>query len=63
MKIIAITQKGIHKTENEDRIIVGEAVLTGGTLSCEMESGILAVADGVGGIMRVPLLLAMSRTD
>ena len=49
MKIIAITQKGIHKTENEDRIIVGEAVLTGGTLSCEMESGILAVADGVGG--------------
>lgn len=49
MKIIAVTRKGMNKTENEDRIVVGKTVLAGGTLSCEMESGILAVADGVGG--------------
>lgn len=49
MKIIAVTQKGTGKTENEDRIVVGKSVLAGGTLSGEIESGVLAIADGVGG--------------
>ncbi len=49
MKIIAITQKGINKTENEDRIVVGKTVLAGGTLFTEIENGVLAVTDGVGG--------------
>lgn len=49
MKIIAVTQKGINKKENEDRIVVGKFVLTAGMQSCEMESGFLAIADGVGG--------------
>lgn len=49
MRIIAVTQKGIAKTENEDRVVVGKYVLAGGTLSGEIESGVLAIADGVGG--------------
>lgn len=49
MNFIAMTQKGINKKENEDRIVVGKSVLSGGTLSGEMESGLLAIADGVGG--------------
>lgn len=49
MRIIAVTQKGIAKTENEDRVVVGKYVLAGGTLSGEIESGVLAMADGVGG--------------
>ncbi|MDE7353669.1 MAG: hypothetical protein K2O06_11565 [Acetatifactor sp.] len=49
MKIIAVTQKGINKAENEDRLVVGKSILAGGTLFCEIESGILAAADGVGG--------------
>lgn len=49
MKVIAVTQKGIDKTENEDRIVVGKSILAGGTLFAEIENGILAVADGVGG--------------
>lgn len=49
MKIIAVTQKGINKAENEDRIVVGKSILAGGTLVAEIENGILAVADGVGG--------------
>lgn len=49
MKVIAVTQKGIDKTENEDRIVVGKSILAEGTLFAEIENGILAVADGVGG--------------
>lgn len=49
MKIIAITRKGINKIENEDRIVAGKTILAGGTLSSEIERGILAIADGVGG--------------
>lgn len=49
MKIIAITQKGINKIENEDRVVVGKSVIAGGILSSELESGFLAIADGVGG--------------
>lgn len=49
MKIIAITQKGTNKAENEDRIVIGKSVLAGGTVFAEMDNGILAIADGVGG--------------
>lgn len=49
MKMIAVTKKGIGKTENEDRIVAGRSVLSEGILSAEMESGLLAIADGVGG--------------
>lgn len=49
MKIIAVTQKGLNKIENEDRIIIGKSVVAGGTLFSEFDEGIIAVADGVGG--------------
>ena len=48
MKITAITEKGKH-TENEDRVIVRKSILTNGSLMAYMDSGIIAVADGVGG--------------
>ena len=49
MNVIAVTRKGLNKTENEDRIIVGKTIVAGGTLFSEIENGIIAVADGVGG--------------
>lgn len=49
MKIIAISRKGINKIENEDRIVVGKTILAEGVLSSEIERGVLAIADGVGG--------------
>lgn len=49
MKVIALTQKGISKLENEDCVVVGRNVVTGGTLFSEIDDGVLAVADGVGG--------------
>lgn len=49
MKIIAKTQKGLDKTENEDRIVIGKTVLSEGRFSGEINSGIIAIADGVGG--------------
>lgn len=49
MKVIAITQKGANKLENEDCIAVGRTILTSGTVSSELDYGVLAVADGVGG--------------
>lgn len=49
MNVIAVTQKGINKTENEDRIIVGKSVVANGTLYAEFYDGVLAIADGVGG--------------
>ena len=49
MKVIALTQKSISKQENEDCVVVGRNVVTGGTLFSEIEDGVLAVADGVGG--------------
>lgn len=49
MNVIAVTQKGLNKTENEDRVIVGKTIVAGGTLFSEIENGIIAVADGVGG--------------
>lgn len=49
MNIIAITQKGPSKAENEDRIIVGKNIIAEGILQCQLTNGIIAVADGVGG--------------
>lgn len=49
MKVLAVTQKGINKIENEDRIIVGKSIVANGTLYTELKDGIIAVADGVGG--------------
>lgn len=49
MDVIAVTQKGLNKTENEDRVIVGKTILSSGTLFSEISDGIIAVADGVGG--------------
>lgn len=49
MKVIALTQKGISKQENEDCVVIGRNVVTGGTLFSEIDEGVLAVADGVGG--------------
>ena len=49
MKIIAVSQKGMNKIENEDRIVVGKSILAGGALTSDMECGLVAIADGVGG--------------
>ena len=49
MKIIAITQTGINKKENEDRIIIGKSIIASGTLIADIVEGAIAVADGVGG--------------
>ncbi len=49
MNVIAVTQKGLNKTENEDRVIVGKSIVANGTLYAEITDGVLAVADGVGG--------------
>lgn len=49
MKVIAVTQKGINKKENEDRIIVGKSIVGDGTLISDISGGVLAIADGVGG--------------
>lgn len=49
MKIIAITRKGPSKVENEDRIVIGRNLLAEGNIQAAFSSGIVAVADGVGG--------------
>lgn len=49
MYIVAITQKGPNKAENEDRIIVGKSIISEGIFQTQLENGIVAVADGVGG--------------
>ena len=49
MKIYAATLKGSEHYENEDRIIVGKTILSMGSFEAEMDSGLLAIADGVGG--------------
>ena len=46
MNIIAITQKGPNKAENEDRIIVGKNIIAEGILQSQLTYGIIAVADG-----------------
>ena len=47
--IYALTQKGPHKQENEDRILIGKTVLASGEFYSKEDCGIAAVADGVGG--------------
>lgn len=49
MNIVAVTQKGVNKVENEDRIIIGKSIIAGGLFQTQISSGIIAVADGVGG--------------
>lgn len=49
MNIIAITQKGPNKAENEDRIILGKNIIAEGIFQTQLANGIIAVADGVGG--------------
>ncbi|MBR1482129.1 MAG: serine/threonine-protein phosphatase [Ruminococcus sp.] len=49
MKFYASSQIGIGKTENEDRMILGRSVIAGGSFITDIKSGIIAVADGVGG--------------
>ena len=49
MKVIAVTQQGLNKAENEDRIIVGKTILACGIFQAELPTGVVAVADGVGG--------------
>ncbi len=49
MKVIAMTQMGPHKRENEDRIVAGRSVISHGILEEALFEGMLAVADGVGG--------------
>ena len=49
MNIMAITQKGPNKAENEDRIIIGKNIIAEGVFQTQLVNGIIAVADGVGG--------------
>lgn len=49
MNIIAITQKGLNKAENEDRIIIGKNIIADGSFQTQNFSGVIGVADGVGG--------------
>lgn len=49
MNVIAVTQRGVNKKENEDRIVVGKTIVADGTLFSELKGGIIAIADGVGG--------------
>ncbi|MCD7892059.1 MAG: serine/threonine-protein phosphatase [Erysipelotrichaceae bacterium] len=49
MTIYALTEKSPYKTLNEDRIIIGKSILADGTLVSDINKGIFAVADGVGG--------------
>lgn len=49
MKVIAVTHKGLRKQANEDRIVIGETILSDGVFEGDLTEGVLAVADGVGG--------------
>lgn len=49
MNIIAITQKGPDKAENEDRIVIGKSLIADGMFQTQCFSGIVGIADGVGG--------------
>lgn len=49
MKTVAFTQKGTSKTENEDRIVIGNTILTNGTFESRGPVTTIAIADGVGG--------------
>ena len=49
MNIIAVTHMGPNKIENEDRIVIGKSLIADGTFQTQSFSGVVAVADGVGG--------------
>lgn len=52
MKIYAYVEKGIGKTECQDRVLVGDTILAGGFLTVDYTGDnnlLVAVADGVGG--------------
>lgn len=49
MNIIAVTQKGPGKAENEDRIVIGKNLIADGIFQTQGLFGVVAVADGVGG--------------
>jgi protein phosphatase len=49
MKVFAATSKGPHKIENEDRIVINRTILSEGSYYEDFDSGLIAIADGVGG--------------
>lgn len=49
MKIYALTEKGINKDLNEDRVIINTNILSDGSIETSLSSGLFAIADGVGG--------------
>lgn len=52
MKIYAYVEKGMGKTECQDRVLVGDTILAGGFLTAEYtgeQNLLVAIADGVGG--------------
>ena len=49
MKVYAMTKQGNHD-ENEDRILIGDVILTGGSFETEIDGDTkICIADGVGG--------------
>jgi serine/threonine protein phosphatase PrpC len=47
-EIVGITDQGVEKSRNEDRIVLGDAVLSGGSLRIERDAPVdVAVFDGV----------------
>ena len=49
MKVFAMSQKGANKAVGDDRILIGSNLISEAAFSCRMTTGIIAVADGVGG--------------
>ena len=52
MKIYGYVEKGLGKTECQDRVLIGDTMLAGGFLETtleDMKNVVVAVADGVGG--------------
>ena len=49
MKVYVMTQKGTAKHENEDRVLVDNQIVSEGYREATLDSGIIAIADGVGG--------------
>lgn len=49
MNVVAVTQKGFKKEENEDRILIGKSVIASGAFQTKEPVKLVAIADGVGG--------------
>lgn len=49
MKLYAATRKGIHKAQNEDRIVLNQTIVSDGIYQCECAEDFVAITDGVGG--------------